>query len=29
MDPYLPKTLRDGTHDGRLEELTRRIADEL
>ncbi|KAH8742329.1 hypothetical protein F5883DRAFT_656822 [Diaporthe sp. PMI_573] len=30
MDPYLPKTLRDGTtHDGRLEEVTRRIVNEL
>ncbi|KAH8744597.1 hypothetical protein F5883DRAFT_589175 [Diaporthe sp. PMI_573] len=29
MDPYLPRTLRNGTHYGRLEEVTRRIADEL
>jgi hypothetical protein len=26
MDPYLPKTLRNGTYYGRLEEVTRRIA---
>ncbi|KAJ0100744.1 tfiid associated protein [Diaporthe amygdali] len=29
MGPYLPRILRNGTHAGRLEEVTRRIADEL